>query len=83
MATIFFEEGRLEGLQEGRQVGLQEGLREATKIILEGRFCPLSKRVTKIIETWPDQSLRTLTQTVASLESLTDLKPHPKQKGAK
>ncbi len=72
MATIFFEEGRLEGLHEG--------LREATKIILEGRFGPLPKRVTKIIETWPDQSLRTLTQTVASLKSLSDLKPYDRKK---
>ena len=71
MATIFFEEGR------------QEGLREATKIILEGRFGPLPKRVAKIIENWPDQSLRTLTQTVAKLESLADLKPIPQKKGAR
>jgi hypothetical protein len=71
------EQGQQQGLEQGQQQGLeqgqQQGERKMLRLILEGRYGPLSPRALERLESWPADRLAELGSALLLSQTLSEL----------
>ena len=91
MAVTFFEQGVEKGIEKGIEKGMEKGMekgiekgieqgkRDLIKQILEDRFGAVPRRVSQVIDNWPEKSLSRLARLAGEINSIAEVVKLAKQ----